>query len=126
MKREYAALLLLLLLVLTAVWNIRQADFLTDQIACSLTRAERAVQSGDFDLARTAADNALTLWEDARSYTGVFLRHPDLDCVTDAFYDLQELLMQEDGAALPAGFARLRYHLETLDRMEHLSPATVF
>ena len=126
MKREMAAILLLLLLVMIAGWNIRHADFLTEQIGLNLNRAERAVERDDLELARTAAGNALTLWREARAYAGVFLRHPDVDNVTDAFYDLQELLLREDRQALSAGFGRLRYHLETLDWMAHLSLGTLF
>ena len=126
MKRELAAAGLLLLLFLAAGWNIRHADFLTDQIGLNLTRSEHAAQRGEFALARTAAENALSLWRSARGYTSVFLRHPDLDSVADAFYDLQELLQKEDRKALDAGYARLRYRLETLDWMEHLSPGTLF
>lgn len=126
MKRELAAAGLLLLLILAAVWNIRHADFLTDQIVLSLERSERAARRGDFELAQKAAENALALWRSERGYTSVFLRHPDLDDVADAFFDLQELLLQQDQKALEAGFSRLRYHLETLDWMEHLSLGTLF
>ena len=126
MKRECAAAALLLLLMLTAAWNIRRADFLTAQIGRNLERSERAAGRGDFELARTAAENALALWQDARGYTSVFLRHPDLDGVADAFFDLQELLLREEQEALAAGYGRLRCRLETLDRMEHLSLGTLF
>ena len=126
MKRELAAAGLLVLLVLASVWNIRHADFLTGQIGLSLERSERAAQRGDYALAQTAAENARTLWHRARGYTSVFLRHPDLDSVSDAFFDLEELLLQRDGTALASGYARLRYHLETLDWMEHLSLGTLF
>jgi hypothetical protein len=126
MKRELAAAGLLLLLILTAIWNIRRADALTVQIERNLTRSERAAQYEEFDLARSAADNALALWQSAHNYTSVFLRQPDLDSVSDAFFDLRELLLQEDRTALAAGYERLRYHLEALDWMEHLSPGTLF
>ena len=126
MKRELAAAGLLVLLMLTAVWNIRHADFLTGQIGLSLERSERAAQSGDYALAQAAAENAREIWRKARGYTSVFLRHPDLDGVSDAFFDLEEILLQQDGAALAPRYARLRYHLETLDWMEHLSLGTLF
>lgn len=126
MKREYVAAALLLLLILCAAWSIRRTDFLTDQISLSLTRSERAARQGDYPLAVKAAENALALWRGARGFTAVFLRHPDLDGVADAFYDLQEVLLQRDRPALEAAYARLRYHLETLDWMEHLSLGTLF
>ena len=126
MKREIGALALLSLLLLIAVWNVGHADFLTDQIMLNLERSERAVEHEDLEGALIALDNALTLWHDARAYTSVFLRHPDVDDVADAFYDLRQLLLQHDDEAIPAALSRLRYHLDTLDYMEHLSLGTVF
>ncbi|MDO4973914.1 MAG: DUF4363 family protein [Eubacteriales bacterium] len=126
MKREIGAAGLLLLLILVALWSIGRTDFLTGQIGLNLDRSERAARQGDYPLAQKAAENALSLWRSARGFTAVFLRHPDLDGVADAFYDLQERLQQRDRSALDAAYARLRYHLETLDWMEHLSPGTLF
>jgi len=126
MKRELGAIALLLALVLGAAWSVRRTDFLTGQIDLSLTRSERALARGEADNALAALDNALSLWEDGRRFAGVFLRHPDADGVSDAFFQLRQLLLQGDDQAAPAGYAQLRFHLETLDRMEHLSLATIF
>ncbi len=125
MKRETGAFALLLLLLLLSAWNLRRADFLTEAIGRNLNRAERALERGDESNALTAFDSAEELWRSARVYTGVFLRHPDLDGVSDAFFELRQLLQNDPGAA-PAAFDKLRYHLETLDSMEHLSLETVF
>ena len=126
MKWEHGALLLLLALMLIAAWNVRHADFMTDQIGETLLRSEHAAQRGEYDLALTNVRSAFALWRKARVYTGVFLRHADIDRVTDAFHELISLLQQEEQTALSSGFARLRYHLRTLDLMEHISPETVF
>lgn len=126
MKREIGAAVLLTALVLTALWNVRRADFLTDQIACNLDRSERAADRGDMETALTALDNAIALWDDEKVYTGVFLRHPDVDSVSDAFFELRELLLRKDAEAAPAALSRLRYHLDTIDFMEHLSVGTIF
>ena len=125
MKREIGAIALLMALLLLSGWNLRKADFLTDAIGRNLTRAERALERGDEENALTAFDSAEELWRAARVYTGVFLRHPDLDAISDAFFELRQLLQTDPGAA-PAAFGKLRCHLETLDRMEHLSLETVF
>ena len=126
MKREQAAVLLLLLLAVIALWNIHRVDFMTDQLEENLIRSERALSRGDRDMALTALDNALELWQRSRGYTSVFLRHPDVDAASDAFYDLQELLQQDEREGAAAGYARLRYHLDMLDYMEHLSWGTIF
>lgn len=126
MKREYGALALLALLSLLALWNVRRADFLVGQIDLSLTRAERALRDGDADTALAAVDSALSVWHSARRYTGVFLRHADVDGVSDAFHELRACLLSGSAESAPADFARLRYRLGTADRMEHLSLGSVF
>ena len=126
MKREQAAVALLLLLLAIALWNVRRADFLTGQLEENLLRSERALSRGDREMALTALENAMKLWQRERGYVGVFFRHPDVDAASDAFYELQQLLQQKDSDGAGAAYARLRYHLDMLDAMEHLSWGTVF
>ena len=126
MKREWIAAGLLALLIGTATLNIVRADSLLEQISINLNRAEGAVLHRDYETAAACFDNGFSIWQDARNYTNVFLRHPDVDAAADAFYDLQQLLLQKDREALPAAFARLRYRLEIIDYMEHPSIGTIF
>ena len=63
MKRELAAGLLLLMLLLGAALNIRHVDALTEELLVSLDRSENAAERGDFNAALTAYQNALTLWQ---------------------------------------------------------------
>ena len=126
MKRELGALALLLALCLTALWNVNRADLLIDQIDMNLDRAEHELADGDYERALAAVEYGLALWNGARSYTNVFLRHADVDSVADAFHDLRQLLMEHGGEGAAASFARLRYHLGMADRMEHLSIGSVF
>ena len=126
MKRELAAAALLLCLFGAARLNIAHADKLIDLLSLNLVRSENAARIGEYTTALTDLDNALSLWEKSRNYTDFFLRHPDLDTTADAFYDLRTALLQKDADALPAAFSKLRYHLQCIDYMEHLSLGTVF
>lgn len=125
MKREIAALTLLLLLILGAIWNLSAADALVDRVSHSLDLAEQAAQSGDYDTALSHLEAGKLAWNARESYTQVFFRHPDLDALQDAFSQLEQLLRQED-RSWPAMLTLLRYHLHMLDQMEHLSWGTVF
>lgn len=125
MRRELAAAVLLLLLIAGALWNLRCADRLTGRVADSLDRAEQAARQGDYESALQALEAARAHWDSRRAYTRVFFRHPDLDGLQDAFSALEQLLRQED-ASWPAALRLLRYHLETVDEMEHVSLGTVF
>lgn len=126
MTREFIAGLLLLLLLAGSVLNIHHADALTDELIISLDRSEHAAERADFDAALTAYYNALELWEQSEGYASVFLRHADVDDASDAFFQLEAVLRQEDQQAFPAAYALLRHHLQVIDRMEHLSLGTVF
>ena len=125
MKRELWAALLLLLLAAGSLWHLHTADRLTGQVENSIDRAEQAARQADYDGALTALQGGHALWNSRKAYTQVFFRHPDLDGLQEAFAALEQLLRQED-EAWPAALELLRYHLETLDRMEHVSPGTVF
>ena len=125
MKRELCAAGLLLLLAAGSLWHLHRADSLTRQVSESLDRAEQAARQDDYEAALSALAEARRIWKDAQVYTQIFFRHPDLDALQDALSALEQLLRQED-EAWPAALELLRYHLETLNRMEHVSPGTVF
>ena len=125
MKREWFALALLLLLIVGAIWNLHAADGLTETVERNLHRAELAARRGDFEAALKAVETGREAWDQHWVYTRIFFRHPDLDAIQDAFFELEEELRQED-PGWPAVLALLRYHLETADDMEHLSPGTIF
>ena len=125
MKRELWAALLLLLLAAGSLWHLRSADRLTGLVEDSLDRAEQAARQEDYEAALAALREGRRLWQAYGVYVQIFFRHPDLDSLQGAFAALEQRLRQED-RAWPAALELLRYHLETLDRMEHVSPGTVF
>ena len=125
MKRELCAGILLLLLIAGAVWNVHCADVLFDTVEQSLHRAELAAGRGDFDGARAALQNGQEVWNRHGRYTQIFFRHPDLDAIQDAFFELDQLFLQKD-KAWPAALSLLRYHLKTVDDMEHVTLGSVF
>ena len=73
----------------------------------------------------TALENGRQVWDAHGTYTQIFFRHPDLDAIQDAFHGLEEHFLQED-PAWPAALGLLRYHLYTVDEMEHVTVGTVF
>ena len=126
MKREACALMLLLLLCTGAALNIRTADQLIHTVELSLDRAESAANRGDYDTALQALCTARAVWDAHERYTLTFLRHPDVDSIGDAFFEVEAALRQKDGNALPAFLGLLRYHLDTIARMEHPNLGSIF
>ena len=121
MKKELCAWALLILLILGACLNIRHIDRLTEEIFTDLSLSQSAAERSDFDAALNAFHDALDTWEGEKVYTGILFSHAKLDSVHDAFFSLQELLLQADTDAVPAGFDRLRHCLDDLRDMERLS-----
>ena len=124
MKRELAAGALLLLLMAGAWWNIRAVDRLTGELLAGLDASQAADEQGDHLAAQAALDKALNRWLEADSYTHIFIRHAEIDSTADAFYELQAQLLTGEGNS-SAAFDKLRYHLDSIQRMEHPSLGSI-
>lgn len=124
MKRELAAGALLLLLMAGAWWNIRAVDTLTGDILAGLDISQAAEEQGDHLTAQAALAKALNRWLEADSYTHIFIRHAEIDSTADAFYELQAQLLAGEGDS-SAAFDKLRYHLDSIQRMEHPSLGSI-
>lgn len=125
MKREMAAAILFLLLIAGAWWNLHAVDTLTQDILDCLEHSQQAMEQGDPAGAGAAFDQGLKRWLDADSYTHIFIRHPEIDSTTDAFYELQEQLFSQEEDCLPAAYDKLRYHLASIREMEHLKLGSI-
>ena len=124
MKRELAAGALLLLLMAGAWWNIRAVVTLTGDILAGLDISQAAEEQGDHLTAQAALAKALNRWLEADSYTHIFIRHAEIDSTADAFYELQAQLLAGEGDS-SAAYDKLRYHLDSIQRMEHPSLGSV-
>lgn len=112
-------------LILGACWNLRRIDTLNSDMQRCLDLSEQALGRGDEDRAEAALKESLSLWLEAESYTHIFIRHAEIDGATDAFYEAQEQLADGNGPEALAAMDKLRYHLDSLCRMEHLSLGSI-
>ena len=124
MTRELAAGALLLLLMAGAWWNIHAVDTLTGDILAGLDTSQAAEEQGDHLTAQAALAKALNRWLEADSYTHIFIRHAEIDSTADAFYELQAQLLAGEGDS-SAAYDKLRYHLDSIQRMEHPSLGSI-
>ncbi|MBR3293616.1 MAG: DUF4363 family protein [Oscillospiraceae bacterium] len=125
MTREIAAGLVLALLLAASLGNIAHLDKLIGQIEEDLLQSEAYAEAGDYDAALDALDQALQCWLAADGYTHVFIRHPEIDSSSDAFYELRQLLSERNAEGIPSAFQKLRYHLHSIDEMEHVRLGSV-
>ena len=126
MRREKAALLLLLTLLALSGWNISKANKLSTEIGEKLSTAEKAAKAQDFRAAELAMEGAITIWLNAESYTHIFIRHSEIDSCSDCFYDAMDAVMNQDQKEISVSMRKLRYHLESIASMERLSFGNIF
>lgn len=126
MKREIAAVVLLLLLLGASLANLSYYDHLTDRIEADLYLARISVKSGDYPAAMKAYSRAEQQWLDADGFTHIFIRHPEIDSAADAFFDLKQQLYEKNSEGCEAAFDKLTYHLNCIDEMEHPRLGSIF
>ena len=117
--RECIAALVLVVLLFGAFVNLRHLDGLVEVIQTEIAESMAAYQAGQIQTADAKLTAALQQWMAAETYTNVFLRHPEIDAVTDAFYELSQRLNDGENAGLQASYELLLYHLTCIDQMEH-------
>lgn len=125
MKRELVAGALLVLLLATALENLSYLCRLVDRVERHVELSAAALEDGRGELALKELDIALELWREAERYTHVFVRHSEIDTVSDEFYELRHTLYTESADSREA-YLRLIYHLESIEEMEHLHIGSIF
>lgn len=125
MKREIAAATLFLLMIAGAWWNLHAVDRLSQDILDVLELSQDAAEQGDLAAAEEAFARGLKRWLDADNYTHIFIRHAEIDSTSDAFYELQDQLLSQEADSLPAAYEKLRYHLTSIQEMEHLNLGSI-
>lgn len=126
MKREYGAAAVLAVLLLLSCWSIRKVDGLTTELSITLEKSRSAAETLDSKRARELFEESLRLWLDAEQYTHIFIRHSEIDAITDAFYELSAVLDNDDRKERAAAFDKLRYHLDSVNSMEKPSLGSIF
>ena len=124
-RKEFAAASILCVLLAFSLWNIGTVDKLTDEIILCLAKSQSCAEKLDIKGAGKNLDEGLELWLKADGYTHIFIRHSEIDSTTDAFYELRQLIAQGDPAELRPAYEKLRYHLESIDTMEHPSLGSI-
>ncbi len=125
-KRESAAIFVLTVMVLLSVWNLKKIDSLTDGIIVLLSKSQTSADNLESKEAMKFLNDALELWLKSDRYTHIFIRHSEIDSTTDAFYELKESLMDGESISARAAYEKLRYHLMSIDEMEHPSLGSIF
>ena len=126
LKRELAAAAVLALLIGISVWNLGKIDSLTEEIEVALCKSRTSVEHLDFRQAREHMADAIVLWMDAEKYTHCFISHAQISDASQALYQLQQTIAEEDPISCGPEYSRVRYLLQSIRDVERPSLGSIF
>lgn len=124
MKREAAALGLLLLLMAASWLCARQTEALSDRVCACLERSENALKRGETAQALGALETGLRVWEQGRRRLELIFDRQDTEAVREELFTLEERLRGGE-TELSVSYARLRWRLKELCARQRLCLETV-
>ena len=125
MKKEGFALILLMAVILGSFLNLRYIRRFTGGLELEVREAWEAAQEEDWPLAEKRAAGSMERWTGADKYTHIFIRHGEIDAVTDGFCDLLGAVRSRDLSEVYAAQLALRCRLTGLYEMERLTPGSI-
>lgn len=126
MKKELAAAVLLLLILCASLWNIRHLNQLLDELDARSALALSAAEAGSWTEAETSAALLITRWQKAETYAQVFIRHPDIDAVSDALTAFRGAVMSQDVDACRTAALSVSTRLSSIRKAETPSLGSIF
>lgn len=124
MKKEIFAIITILLLIVASLINIFHLNSLIDSMSAHINEAIFALNVGDMSIAESELNNALKIWLNSNKYTHVFIRHTEIDAITDAYFDALAAIKSKNNSAITL-IEQTKYHLESILSIEKLSLESV-
>lgn len=126
MRKEWLAVILLLLILGGNVWNQRHAQQVTDRLLAFADEIRAAAGEERWTQAADAAEQMEREWRREEAYTSVFLRHSETDALTDAICALRGAVAGRDAGEILGAVLTAEAHVLCIRSMEKLSFGTVF
>ena len=120
MKKEIFAIITILLLIVASLINIFHLNSLIDSMSTHINAAIFASNVGDMSIAESELNNALKIWLNSNKYTHVFIRHTEIDAITDAYFDALAAIKSKNNSAIIL-MEQTKYHLESILSIEKIS-----
>lgn len=124
MKKEIAAICVLIFIVALSLLNIRYITRETASLEDEIRTAQNEHSLGLDQDAEITVRRSLAQWLANEKYSHIMLRHDDVDSVTEAYYDLLEDM--ENGQCVPAQFEKVCSQIEKLAEIQKPKLSSVF
>lgn len=126
MKKEVFALVLLGALFAAGLFNTQYLKDFTGGIGEELALSRAYCENGEYELSLEHARAARELWDARATYAGIFIRHSEIDAVSDGFYALTGALESDEPRSARTIYAALAEHVDSLYEMERLTLGSIF
>jgi len=124
--KECIAVLLLVLIAAGVTWNLLYLENMTDMLLDMTDTITLAVNLGSWDEAVVLSEKLDQIWAEADFYTHIFIRHPEIDGVTDAICSLRGAVAGHDRAGSASSLFTLEKHLTSILGMEKITLGSIF
>ena len=125
MKKEYLAFAIILSVILGSILNLHYLKSFTQELEGQISEAMSEAEAENWTAAEALASEAMKRWMKMDKYTHVFIRHGEIDAMTDAFCSLIGTVRSQDASAVYAAQLLLHCRLNELVEMERVTPGSI-
>ena len=126
MKRELAALAVLITLISASIWNIAKINTFTEEIGIAISKSKAAAEQLNFKNSKKLIEESLEIWQENLAYSRIFIPQTQVDETTQSFYQLLEDVNGEDILSLLPSYEAMQQRLESIRESETLSLGSIF
>ena len=125
MKKEGLAIAIILCVILGSVLNLRFLKSLIHELDAQISEAVAEAEAENWIAAEALASEGMTHWINMDKYTHIFIRHGEIDAVTDAFCSLLGAIKSRDASEIFKAQLALHSRLNELVEMERVTPGSI-
>lgn len=126
MKKELAALFVLVLVFAVSLVNIHFLNRLTGNIVSLVEQADTFIREENWERAGDRAQKAFDRWENSDSYTHIVLRHSEIESVSVALGDLIKEIYAENAGAARGAARSAAERVRSVSSVERLRLNNIF
>ena len=125
MKKEGLAITIILFVILGSVLNLRYLTSLIHELDAQTNKAVSEAEAENWTTSEALASDVMMQWMKMDKYTHIFIRHGEIDAVTDAFCSLLGAIKSRETSDIFMAQLTLHSRLNELVEMERVTPGSI-
>lgn len=125
MKKEIIAVGILVFIFAASLINVHIFGGAAASLAEDIGEAHFAAGRGEWAEAEAKLQKCIARWDSLHGYTHIFIRHTEIDKVSDALEKYRGALLSRDFASAESGYLFLIKQLNSVVEMERVTLGTI-